>query len=126
MRLFLIFVVFLVTLLRLPGGSSFVVSARTHHAAPTLLLQAKRENTQKSTASKVDNNEKKNVWQDAWERIQQDPVTEVLKILITGSPDGVMMIGKPQHNWSTGKPYDRKPTKEKKKSLLKSQNNKKK
>jgi hypothetical protein len=27
----------------------------------------------------------------------------MLQILITGSPDGVMLIGKPQINWSTGK-----------------------
>ena len=41
------------------------------------------------------------------DRIQKDPVREILKTLITGSPDGVMMIGKPQYNWSTGKSMTR-------------------
>ena len=37
-------------------------------------------------------------------REKPDPRTikGLLQILITGSPDGISMIGKPQHNWVTG------------------------
>eukprot|EP00327_Prymnesium_parvum_P009519 CAMPEP_0184391028 /NCGR_PEP_ID=MMETSP0007-20130409/13780_1 /TAXON_ID=97485 /ORGANISM="Prymnesium parvum, Strain Texoma1" /LENGTH=101 /DNA_ID=CAMNT_0026740999 /DNA_START=166 /DNA_END=471 /DNA_ORIENTATION=+ len=29
---------------------------------------------------------------------------DLLKKVVTGSPDGVMQLGKPQFDWSTGKP----------------------
>jgi hypothetical protein len=32
-------------------------------------------------------------------------IKEFLKIIVTGSPDGVALLGKPQINWSTGKAY---------------------
>lgn len=37
-------------------------------------------------------------------REKPDPRTfkGLLKILVTGSPDGISMIGKPQYNWLTG------------------------
>jgi hypothetical protein len=38
------------------------------------------------------------------ERKKPDPrtVKGLLQILVTGSPDGIALIGKPQHNWVTG------------------------
>mmetsp|Transcript_29496 Transcript_29496/g.49701 ORF Transcript_29496/g.49701 Transcript_29496/m.49701 type:complete len:114 (+) Transcript_29496:119-460(+) len=35
---------------------------------------------------------------------KKNPVKDFLKVLITGSPDGVAQFGKPQRSWTTGKP----------------------
>ena len=29
---------------------------------------------------------------------------DILKVIVTGSKDGVATLGKPQHDWATGKP----------------------
>lgn len=33
---------------------------------------------------------------------------DLLRKIVTGSPDGIMLIGKPQIDWSTGKPYTKR------------------
>ena len=40
---------------------------------------------------------------DTWSDPEPKKKPNLLRVLLTGAEDGVMLFGKPQHDWSTGK-----------------------
>lgn len=46
---------------------------------------------------------KKKEQKDSASTNQGPDIKSFLRILVTGSPDGISLIGKPQHNWVTNK-----------------------
>ena len=88
MRLFLCFVAVLAllkgtTAFGTPPRPTTTRTSSTTTTATPLWAQKKQPPNKKTAANTTKN-----------------PVKEMLKMMITGSPDGVAIFGKPQHDWS--------------------------
>mmetsp|Transcript_25230 Transcript_25230/g.47884 ORF Transcript_25230/g.47884 Transcript_25230/m.47884 type:complete len:116 (+) Transcript_25230:103-450(+) len=92
MRLLLSLVALLLALL-VEGTTAFGMSLppRTTCTTTTFLLLAQKKQSNPKAAA----NNKKTITAET-----KNPVKEMLKMMITGSPDGIASFGKPQHDWS--------------------------
>jgi hypothetical protein len=90
MKLLAAFSVFLLLLMSVSGFLVAPSPASRRYAAPVTSMVNKKTVTTGTP--------------EAEDRKKPDPRTAkgLLQILITGSPDGIALIGRPQHNWVTG------------------------
>ena len=67
-----------------------------------------KKNVVKKSASKPSNNKKQMTPPSPKKNGKKDPLwQQFARVAVTGSPDGVSLLGKPQYNWVTGKPMSR-------------------